>query len=175
MPDRQTEKKNTKPYFDIEGLIAGQSILLDSISPSFLKTVSVDGKEEAIRGHNPHGGWSEELQLFNELDLNKPNLYDKYDLKETLTDTVITLLYSSLSSNTTPIDTLIITLDDASKKPLKIHGIAHTSNLLFESRQVTDLTFSKAEHGPAITSFRLVRSQKLMGNKPSLFSLYIEL
>lgn len=156
-------------------MIAGQSILLDSISPSFLKTVSVDGKEEAFSGHQPPNGWEAELLLFNELDLNSPNLIGKYDLKETLNDSSIILLYTSLSSETTPLDTLIITLDGATKKPQKIHGIAHTSNLLFESSRVVDLTFTKVNQINMLTSCRLVRSQKLIAYKPNIFSLHLDI
>jgi hypothetical protein len=174
LPERQTENKNAKPYFDIKGLITEQGILLDSINPLFVKTVSVDGKEEVLSDYKPHGNWSVELDLFNELDLNKPNLYGKYKLDEINTDSTFTLLYTSLSSKTTQYDTLIITLGRNSKKPEKIHGVAHTSNMLFESNQVVDLAFSKINQCPVLSSSKVWRYQKLMTNQPSIFTLELK-
>ncbi len=175
MPGQPADKAKAKPYFDIEGLINEQAILLDSISPSFVKTVSVDGKEEAVRNNAPHGGWSEELHQLRQLDLNMANLLGKYNVQEITSDSIVKLYFTSLTSESTKIDTLIVTLHQVSKKPLKIHGFAHTANLLFENATVVDVSFSTVNQKTFIASYDLATSQKLVTQAASSFTMKVDI
>ncbi len=168
-PDAKAPK--IQSYYDIEGLIDGQIHLLDSINPSFLKTAVVDDKEELFQGKIANGEWKGELQVLREYDLNKPKLSDKYTISETSDSSQWLINYISNSPGTTRIDTLSLTFDVRSKKPLKIHAHTHAANILFESGQTADVYFSEMGDQNIMSSYHIEGWQKLMGKPASHYSI----
>jgi len=168
-PDAKAPK--IQSYYDIEGLIDGQIHLLDSVNPSFLKTVVVDGKEELFQGKMANGEWKGELQILRGYDLNKPTLSGKYIISETRDSTQWIIKYISKSPATTRIDSLAITFDIPTKKPLKIHAHTHAANSLFESGQTADVDFTGMGNQIIMSSYRIDGWQKLLRKSASHYSI----
>jgi hypothetical protein len=171
LPDPEAKAPKIQSYYDIEGLIDGQIVLLDSVNPSFLKAVVVDGNEELFQGKIANGEWSGELQILRGYDLNKPTLTDKYTISETSDSSQRTVTYISKSPGTTRIDTLALTFDDSVKKPLKIHAHTHAANSLFESGQTAEVVFSVIGNNIIMSSYRIDGWQKLLGKPASHYSI----
>jgi len=171
LPQPDAKAPKIQSYYNIEGLIEGQIRLLDSINPSFLKTVVVDGKEELFQGKIVNGEWKGELQILREYDLNKPKLAGKYTVTETGDSIQSVTKYISKSPDETRIDTLAITVELPSKKPLKIHAHTHAANSLFKSGQTADVDFTNLEGHTIMTSYRIDGWQKLLGKPASHYSI----
>jgi len=171
LPQPDAEAPKTQAYYDIEGLIEGQIHLLDSVNPSFFKTVVVDGKEELFQGKILNGEWKGELQILREYDLNKPKLAGKYTVTETGDPSQSLIKYISKSPEETRVDTLAITFELPSKKSLKLHAHRHASNSLFESGQTADVDFRDINGRTIMTSYRIDGWQKLLGKPASHYSI----
>lgn len=171
LPDPKGKAPKIQSYYDIEGLIDGQIVLLDSVNPSFFKAVVVDGKEELFQGKITSGEWKGELQILREYDLNKLTLTDKYTTSETSDSSQRIVTYISNSPGTTRIDTLALTFDNTVKKPLKIHTHTHAANSLFESGQTADVDFVEMGDQFILNSYQIEGWQKLLGKPASHYSI----
>ncbi|MDZ7605189.1 MAG: hypothetical protein U5K79_06290 [Cyclobacteriaceae bacterium] len=171
LPEPDVKAPKIQSYYDIEGLIDGQIVLLDSVNPSFLKAAVVDGKEEHFQGKIANGEWKGELQILRGYDLNKPTLSDRYTTLETGDSSQKIVRYISKSPGTTLIDTLTLTFDNSRKKPLKIHAHTHSANSLFESGQTADVVFSVMDDDIIMKSYHIEGWQKLFGKAASHYSI----
>lgn len=175
LPEPDEKASKIQSYYDIEGLIDGQIHLLDSVNPTFLKTVIVDGKEELYQGKIAHGEWKGELQILRGYDLNKPILADKYTVLETRDTSQLTITYISKSPETTHIDTIGLAFDVSGKKPVKFHAHTHAANSLFESGQAAEAYFISIGDQFVLKSYRIQGWQKLLGKPASHYTISSEL
>ena len=75
-------------YYDLEGFIDGQIVLLESYQPQLAKTMKFDDiSESVILNDFDRMAWSKELKIFREHDINKPVLLDAYDITQNLRNT----------------------------------------------------------------------------------------
>jgi len=131
----------------------------------------VDGEEELFQGKIANSEWKGELQILRGYDLNKPTLSDKYTVSETRDSIQWIIKYISKSPGTTRIDSLAITFDIPTKKPLKIHAHTHAANSLFESGQTADVDFTGMDNQIIMSSYRIDGWQKLLGKSASHYSI----
>ena len=82
----QCSSKNTEKiskYFDLDGFLDGQIILLESSQPQLTKTMKFDDNSESVvlNGFDS-AAWGKELKIFREHDINKPVLVDAYSVSQ---------------------------------------------------------------------------------------------
>ena len=77
-PAIEKRQKAIDVYYDIDGLVNEQLLLLDSISPSLLKTATINNVQEKTEFSPSDSLWQKELLIFRSADINKPMLIDSY-------------------------------------------------------------------------------------------------
>ncbi len=75
--------KHTYCYFDIPVFFSFQTERLKNSNIQVKKKLYVDGKEELIFLHASVINWEKEFLLFSECNLNKPALFDAYEINVT--------------------------------------------------------------------------------------------
>ena len=112
----ENQEGQTKKYFDLKGLIEQQIQVLQKRKPIIQKTISMTEKSENQQIKSID--WAKELELFSQVDLNKPAYISsysidssadgmKYVLKETEKLPVKYLTINKVGGNTTQIEALI--------------------------------------------------------------------
>lgn len=162
----ESDKEKSTTFYDINGLIDEQIILLDSISPSILKKAIIGGKEENTQ-FTPidSADWSRELSIFKSADINRSMLIDSYNII-TAVDNSATI-YKSKYPEDTEVETLSVKFDKSTLKPLEIHAIMDNSNELFNSTRTLEMHFRKL-HGKMMLSRYKTEGQQQMISKDSV-------
>ncbi len=168
--DINKKRGSVNKYFDINGLIEQQVNMLDSVSPSLLKTATIDGVDE----HNlltslNHATWTKELAIFKSADINNPRMADSYQFVETNKSGIKTIIYKSKFPKTTSVDSLAISFTDTGKNPIKLHARVRDGNALFESDKTMKMMFTIVNNQNMLSSYRIEGWQKMISKDSTTY------
>lgn len=170
-PASDSGRISTDVYYDINGLIDEQILLLDSISPILFKKASINGdvETEVLRKLDSLG-WTKEIGIFKSADINLPTLSDSYSTLEESRNDVHVVSYKSKSPKETEVDSLKIEfLQDQS--PQIVRASLFNRNILFSSRKQLELEFSNRDNKPLLTRYSIRGWQKMMSKDSTSFVL----
>ena len=103
-----TDQIGGKTYYDLRGFVENQTKILKDTKPLVYKKLLVNNKSEVIR--LKISDWEKELELFKQLDLNKPAFKTSYEMKESKFTDSTAIEYTLKSSEKAPVKVLKIVL-----------------------------------------------------------------
>lgn len=165
------KQKAIDSYYDINGLIDQQVILLESISPSLLKKATIDGIEEIQELSSLDSTWEKELVIFKSADINKPLLVDSYNIKKAEDGTSIN--YTSKFPKSTSVDSLTIFLDEE-KNPKRILASLNDRNTLFLSNKKLEMVFKNHLNQHLLDSYTISGWQKMTSKDSTSYLIKAE-
>jgi hypothetical protein len=168
-PAIEREQKSIDTYYDIDGLVDEQLLLLDSISPSLLKTANINGIKQKIDLSPTDSIWRRELEIFRSADINKPRLSDSYAQKEAISKSDSSIIYISKFPKSTLADTIRITF--VNKLPSKIYASLRSQNTLFKSSKKLKLEFSNVNGRQMLTDYSVAGWQKMISKDATYFEI----
>ena len=168
-PAIEKKQKAIDVYFDINGLVDKQLLLLDSISPSLLKTATINGIQEKTEFIPTDSLWEKELLIFRSADINKPMLVDSYLKSEDKNESISSITYISKFPKSTLVDTLFISLK--STVPSQVYVSMRSQNTLFKTSKKLTLNFKDLQGQPALTDYSVVGWQKMISKDSTYFDI----
>ncbi len=126
----------TKFYFDVKGLIETQIKTLNALRPTVNKKLMVNGQAE--NQQTTITDWAKELELFKQMDINKPSYKQSY---ETISNDNI-IEYRLKANEKLAVKFLKIQMDDT-KKPMAIEAQIVIENQLYKSKKQLKVVFGK--------------------------------
>lgn len=148
--------QQTQPnvYYDVLGFIRHQIADLSTRKPLVQKTVSINQKQSQQRTQDVN--WSRELELFTQVDINKPALRSSYQI---LRPDSLTYQYTlKKSEEKLTVRSLTVRLDGKTHQPRLIEAVLQTANPLYSSERHLML-----ESGPGSNQQWRVQHYKLAG------------
>jgi hypothetical protein len=162
-------------FFDINGLIEEQILLLDSLNPLLHKIAFLDGETDTAIFRPDSAGWARELDIFKELDLNRPVLRDKYSqLREPDSQTgkeVIT--YIPIEPVNSGVRHLQISF--AEGNITRLVGEYQEKSMLYDASRKLSIEFDPRRNGSRITTYSITGSQKIILQDTVFYQLRSEL
>jgi hypothetical protein len=168
-PAIEREQKSIVTYYDIDGVVDEQLLLLDSIIPSLLKTANINGIKQKIDLSPTDSIWRRELEIFRSADINKPRLSDSYAQKEAISKSDSSIIYISKFPKSTLADTIRITF--VNKLPSKIYASLRSQNTLFKSSKKLKLEFSNVNGRQMLTDYSVAGWQKMISKDATYFEI----
>jgi hypothetical protein len=160
---QEPEKKITAPvnniYFDVPGFIREQVTLLQARKPTAVKTVQEAGKQiETKTLQNPN--WTKELEVFAELDINKPAFRNAYNItRQTSSTGSVTEIYQKKPDTDGDIQLLTVT-KNADQQVEAIRAVRESSNVLLSNSTEMQLLCDTKTGTSFVRSFRISGRQK---------------
>lgn len=152
--DATPDQTQIKTYYDLKGFIDNQIKVLNDTKPMVSKKLMVNGKKEDITAKI--SDWEKELELFKQLDINKPAFRTSYEVKELDTTDSTTIEYTLKPSEKASVKVLKIVLDK--NKNLKtLWAKVQQENNLYHSDKMLSFLANKS----TITSYKIVGFQQL--------------
>lgn len=149
-------------YFDVQGFLDRQIQLLNQEEPEVRKTVrdQQGGAEtEIVRNIN----WERELELFREVDLNRPALRDYFTITRHTDPATghITERYERVPGAYTNIQYLVVELD-ADRQLRQMEAATKQDNPLFYTQRQLQLSTGAVQGQPRLSQYRITGTQKLI-------------
>lgn len=159
----QTQKMSEKPYFDLNGLLQKQIILLDSLRPEVSKITLIDGVEEAQKTKFDSLDWLREMEIFFEVDINEPILRDAYKLEEkNIGDSIRLFSYQAVDKENLEIEFLDVYYPDDKELPSRISAVFTEKNALYGSKRSLQLNFGDIEGQHVLEGYSIKGIQKML-------------
>jgi hypothetical protein len=117
-------------YYDLEGFIEEQVVLLNRQKPMVTKTVEKD--EESETRNDPAVDWNKELELFKQADINKAALKSSYEISQSDS---LHYEYKLKKGESALVQQLSIVIDPNSRKPSEVNAQLVNHNKLFDSEK----------------------------------------
>jgi hypothetical protein len=118
-------------YVDTKTFIDGQITLLNRQKPMVQKTVLLDTRDQVQQTDSID--WNRELELFRQIDINKPAFRSSYT---TARPDSLTYDYTVKSTeDRLAVRTLTVQLDSASRQPARITAVLQSQNPLYKSER----------------------------------------
>lgn len=157
-PEKKTISPVNNKYFDVPGFIREQVTLLQARKPTAVKTVQEAGKQiETKTLQNPN--WNKELEVFAELDLNKPAFRNSYNItRQTNSDGAVTEIYQKKPDTDGDIQSLTVT-KSANQQVQAIRAVRQSSNMLLTSSTEMQLLCDTKTGTSYVRSFRISGQQ----------------
>lgn len=123
----ENQEGQTKKYFDLKGLIEQQIQVLQKRKPVIQKTISMAEKSENQQVKSVD--WAKELELFTQVDLNKPAYISSY----TIDSSANGMKYVLKETEKLPVKYLTIT--KVGGKTTQIEALVSNENYLYQSEK----------------------------------------
>ncbi|NJN25566.1 MAG: hypothetical protein HC819_06195 [Cyclobacteriaceae bacterium] len=163
-------KKSINEYYDLNGLIDRQIVLLDSISPVLFKKANINGQIELSQLAPNDSIWDRELVIFRSGDINKPMLAGRYALEQTKAEDGSNIhLYRSLNPKKTEVDSLSVQYFSGTSKPSHIRAVIRTSNPLFSNEKKLELHFD--HESELLRAFAISGWQKMISKNRATYHI----
>jgi hypothetical protein len=152
-----------KQYFDLNGLLKNQIILLDSLRPEVSKITLIDGVEEAQNTKFDSTDWLREMEIFFEVDINEPILRDAYELEEkNIGDSIRLLSYQALDKENLEIEFLNVYYPKNEELPSQISAVFTEKNALYDSKRSLQLNFDNTRGLHVLRGYSIQGIQKML-------------
>ncbi len=164
----QTPQNAERPkfYYDLQGFIETQMVILDEIRPEVDKEVMMNGEKE--QKMLKIGNWQKELAMFLQADLNKPYLKDMYEEKDSISNQQKFKVYTAKQSNLS-VKYLILELSDNEVKSLE--AFIFNENYLYTSEKKFNFSCSADKGKWTISQYRIEGKQKMIFTSEETYTL----
>lgn len=159
----------THMYFGVKELLQEQVFLLDSLQPVLVKTAILEDTVETVSFNPDSAGWARELEIFQELDLNKASLRNKYDVDTIDEGDQKVVTFRSRNEVETGVDLLKVVMKN--DKPELIVGNFRSESLLYTSERDFAIRFSSFDSLQALESYRVAGMQKMIWKDSVFFEI----
>lgn len=159
----QTRKMSENLYFDLNGLLQNQILLLDSLRPEVKKITVIDGVKEAQETKFDSTDWLREMEIFFEVDINEPILRGAYKLEEEIIgDSIRLLSYQALDKENLEIEFLNVYYPTDEERPSQISAVFTEKNALYDSKRSLQLNFDNKGGLHLLKSYNIQGIQKML-------------
>jgi hypothetical protein len=159
-------------YFDFEGLVEDQVNQLSQRSRVLDKMANLNGEESDSTFLPSMKGWTEELEVFRELELiNKPTYRDAYATQDPLDDPKSNLKIRSLVSSSAPVRFVKFYYQEEFPRLKKIEAAIEENNLLFSSHRTLLMEFDEEDGKPLLIRYSMSGRQKMILSDTVRFSV----
>ena len=149
------------PYYNVDSLIRSQVALLDSKRPSLEKRAWLKDEPDTITFSPDSAEWGRELEIFLQIDLNKPVLRDAYTVSnETGPEGEKIVAYIAKEAEDVQVDTLALYFQGDRLR--KIVGSYRENSVLFDTFRKVVLQFEDFEDGVRVRAYQIDGAQKMI-------------
>lgn len=158
-----TSKNLTKPFFDLKGYFDEQIGALSNTKPSLVKKVTIgDQVEEKIIEQTD---FSQELQVFQRSDINRPTWLDKYQVDSTFREKQLTAVQYTALDTTLNTRLLKVYFEQGKVDSIRIRNQTHS--LVADTQQ--DLFYCPGRN------YHILSTQKTIGGKPHYVAIEVDI
>ena len=149
-----------KLYFPVDSVLIQQKELLEELNPVLQKVAWVDQKMDTTTMRLDSAGWAKEMQIFDDISINKPALRDSY-LKDTVnSNNGISINYSAREDLKEDLEIEYMHIHFDPKKQLKkIELLYKEKSSLYKAKRLMELNFSEKER---FSSYHVEGYQKIV-------------
>ena len=149
------------PYYNVDSLIRSQVALLDSTRPSLEKYAWLEDEPDTITFSPDSAEWGRELEIFLQIDLNKPVLRDAYTVSnETGSEGEKIVAYIAKEAKDVQVDTLELYFQGDRLR--KIEGSYRDNSILFDTFRKVVLQFEDFEDAVRVRAYQIDGAQKMI-------------
>jgi hypothetical protein len=162
--ETENDRDQGRAFYDVAGFIHDQSIQLNEIKPTVVKTTRMGDESNKLSATEID--WQKELELFSQADLNKPAYRQSYLVSRPDSSTY---QYTSKEGDRLSVRSLRIVVD-STNMPLYIKAVMKAENKLYTSEKIIEMHCRRVKNLLRINSYRVEGFQKLamMDKKPFL-------
>jgi hypothetical protein len=159
---RDLARSEEAVFFDINGLLDGHILLLDSLNPVLHKIAFLGSRADTTIFRPDSAGWARELDIFKELDLNRPVLRDKYSqtLEHNANSGKKTIHYTPVESINSGVKYLRISFMEG--EIFQVEGEFQQRSLLYDASRKLTIDFDPFRNGSTIISYSIIGRQKII-------------
>ena len=160
---RNGESRNrVTMYFNVDSLVTAQSMLLRGQSATLTKVEMINGVEEKSEINAKDSiDWETELEMFRQLDLNRPSFVNQYDVSEGGSGDVRETFTAYQRKEREPVVWLRIYYD-STDRIATIEGEYLEENALYYNERRLRLTLDQAKSQPVLHSYSIVGKQRML-------------
>lgn len=153
--------KKSGAYYNLSALLDHQVYLLDSLNPTIEKVTEINGVREEKRLQLDSLGWTKELAIFYQADINDPVLKNTYEIETTIEDGSKAIVYTTLDEKT-KIHYLKVLYKQNETQPFYITALFNERNVLYKAQRTLELSFNTDRAFPILDSYQVNEKQKIL-------------
>jgi hypothetical protein len=149
-------------FFDLRGLLEEHIHLLDSLNPFLHKVAFLENKVDTAVFRPDSAAWGRELEIFFELDINRPVLWDKYSETrqyDSIADRKV-INYELIDNSGSGVRLLNIYIQGG--QVMQIQGEYQERSLLYDAFRTLSINFDPRTIGNRILSYSIKGRQKMI-------------
>ena len=152
-----------EPYFDVKTLVQNQAHWLDSLNPSLILASRIGADDETHTMHQDSAGWAEVLQLFAQVDINRPVLQGSYQVEDSVDQqkNLPVRIYKSVEAQA-EIPYVKVYYQDSLTNVRHIEAYFQEDNLLYSTSRKMDMDFVTEQNHPRLEQFKILGKQKMI-------------
>lgn len=155
----EIKEGKTKKYFDLKSLIEIQIKTLNTQKPFVQKTILVSGKSESKSVKTID--WAKELELFIQMDLNKPAFIQSYQVDSSSTSVKYEL------KDTEKLPVKYLTISRAGENGISIEALVSNENYLYQTERHLKLSLKNNK----IYNYQIEGFQKIVFGDKKKFKI----
>lgn len=156
--DAEDEDK-IKDYYDVQSLFVGQPTLLRNFT--FTKKANIDGQSEEKEVSFDSLGWSKELAMFANMDINKAAYLGAYEIEETTTENGKAISYKRKAGTVSGVVWMTVAFDHQGS-PLRFSGLFQEQNALYQNERKLSADFVVHNGSAVLTNYTIKGYQKIL-------------
>ena len=165
--DRSQDRERLLIYFDLISLIEEQLVLVTKENPRVSKKVTLNGESEETKTAYDSLGWSEELKIFLESDINKPSFVGSFQEQQGQ-DRVT---YLRKDSDSDGVKGFIVDFYPGTKVPMMIEIKSSRQNSLYRSGTRLELRLNNIDGAPRLSSYAVEGNQSILSGGVTNYKL----
>lgn len=157
-----TVEQADQPFYDVREMIDRQITILDSLNPLLHKIAFLESDVDSTTFRPDSVGWSKELEIFLELDINRPVLRDKFKLTESYDPSIDMKIstYSMIDQEETGVQYLNIYRHN--DKLVRVEGEYQDNSLLYSAYRLLNINFESISNESVIVNYSIDGWQKII-------------
>jgi hypothetical protein len=157
--NEEVRENQTKRYFDLKGLIEKQIKILNTQKPVVEKLVIIadSSENQSVKTID----WAKELELFIQVDLNKPAFIQSYQVDSSSMGVKYTL------KKTEQLPIKYLTISRLGEDGISIEALVNNENYLYETERHLKLSIKNNE----VTDYQIEGFQKIVFGDKKIFKI----
>lgn len=161
-------------YYDVQALLAANEEALRQMKVSLRKEAVFAGEVEKTLITLDSAGLADELEVFRELDINKPVLSGRYQVEETLLDGQRLISYEADDKEALKINFLKVYENAENGVVERIEALFSNQNILYNSTRLLSLQYEQV-NGKTLPRYYSVEGvQKMIFNPQEKYRIEAE-
>lgn len=166
------EQKNSRKFFDFDGLIDEQISQLSQRKRVLEKVVQMSTTKSDTAFLPSVQGWGSELEIFRQLEtFNKPTYQNVYQIKDSLKDPKSNLKIRQFEAAHVPVPLIRFYYQDEFSRLRRIYAEIAEKNLLFSTRRILTIDFEEEDGKPLLARYGVSGFQKMILRDTVRFSI----